>query len=476
MRLLNHPVSAIMLTGALTITGLGLASAPAMADTPNATFSASSLSSKYHVYDAGVDHTKTVGAVFYFDGDGQGWAKDPNSQMLKDMAARAAARNMILVVPVSPDRGGTWWEDNDRNGDWLRALASDVISKQKVSSSRIHLAGYSGGAEFIASEVLADRPNWITGGGATIVGGGGAYGNLSSAPAAVKTMNLTWYVGSNDGKGATQPASWSALEASQEGVSAYQKAGFTNAKRTVLSGLNHTQYNIADLVGDDLDRLYPKAASTAPAPKPSTPAPKPTPTTPAPKPTTPTAPKPAPTTTTVNGHQLKGAIGATWKAKGGTKWAKPVSGEASSGYGSTYQRFVATDGTPLALYWSKYTGVREVNYGHSIGRYFAAGGYAGAYGPPSTDRLSAANGGQQQQFSANGLKTTILYSRATGTHEVEDYTAIGKKWASMGREGGRLGYPINDEYRIRGGAQQDFAGGKITWNSSTGQVKVQTWR
>lgn len=46
----------------------------------------------------------------------------------------------------------------------------------------------------------------------------------------------------------------------------------------------------------------------------------------------------------------------------------------------------------------------------------------------------------------------------------------------MGREGGTLGYPVNDEYRIRGGARQDFAGGRITWYSATGQTKVQTWR
>lgn len=308
--------------------------------------------------------------------------------------------------------------------------------------------------------MLADRPGWITGGGATIIGGGGAYGNLSSAPAAVKKMGLTWYVGADDGYGATRPSNWSALNASQDGLSAYQRAGFTNSKRTVLPKTNHTQYDVADLIGDDLDRLYPAApAGTA---------------TPAPKPTTPPT-KPSTGTTTVNGHALKGGIAASWKARGGESWAKPVSGEHGSGHGSVYQRFVAKNGTELALYWSPTTGTHLVDYGGAIGQRFAAGGYAGTYGPPSSEKTAAARGGFKQTFAAGNRTHTISWSAASGAHVTKNYGAIGQKWAALGREGGKLGYPTTNEYKVRGGVQQYFTNGVVKWNSTNGSVSVRTW-
>lgn len=88
---------------------------------------------------------------------------------MRAMAAEARKKNMVLVVPISPDRqargnGITWWEEADANGDWFRALQSSLTARYGLDTSRVWLTGYSGGAEFITYELLADRQSWIKGG------------------------------------------------------------------------------------------------------------------------------------------------------------------------------------------------------------------------------------------------------------------------------------------------------------------------
>lgn len=443
----SRALGAAALAAAMVATLVAGTPAPAHASTTNTSYSAAGIASQYHVYDDGVDRSKAVGVVFYFDGDGQYYAQRPTTSMLRTMAARAAAKNMILVVPIAPG-GRSWTANSEVVGDWFRALAAKVVAEQRVDPTRIHLAGYSGGAEFIAHEVLSDRAGWIRGGGATLIGGGGVYyGGLETAPdAALKATDPTWYVGSLDSYGATSFSSWSALEAAGKGVAVYQRAGFTKADRVVLAGLNHTSYNLADLVGDDVDRLYTGSA-------------------PAPRTLSPTG------SDSVNGYALQGAIGRMWTALGGNAWATPVSAEYSSGYGSVYQRFMGADGRPKALYWSSATGTRVVDYGGSIGKKFAADGYAGTYGPPATNEARTADGGAYQIFNAAGKRTKIVWSARTGSNAVKEYGAIGKKWAALGHERG-LGYPATDEYRTAGGVAQNFTGGRIEWNAITRAVTV----
>lgn len=444
-RLPSSALPAAVLAGVLMTGTVAATAVPAHASTTNTAYAAAGISSQYHLYDAGVDRSKAVGAVFYFDGDGQYYAQRPTATMLKTMAARAAAKNMILVVPVAPaDR--SWTVNSERVGDWFRALAAKIVAEQRIDTTRIHLAGYSGGAEFISTEVLSDRAGWIRGGGATLIGGGGVYyGGLETAPdAALRATDPTWYVGSQDSFGATQPANWSALEAAGKGAAAYQRAGFAKADRVVLPGLHHTNYNLPGLVGGDVDRLYPTTGTTV---------------------------SPAAGAGELNGFELRGAIGSRWKALGGSSWATPVSAEHASGYGSVYQRFVGTDGREKAVYWSRATGTRVVDYVGAIGRKFEAAGYATSYGPPSSDEARTADGGAYQMFDAAGKRTKLMWSSATGARAVKEYGAIGKRWAALGHERG-LGYPTSDEYRTPGGMAQKFTGGRIEWTAATGAVRV----
>ena len=96
--------------------------------------------SQYHVYAEGVDFSKPVGVVFYFDGDywrnDQSKVYDPSGE-LAQMAASAAAQNMLFVPVISPDTnrydaGVTWWENMDRNGEFFRSFASSFIAANGV--------------------------------------------------------------------------------------------------------------------------------------------------------------------------------------------------------------------------------------------------------------------------------------------------------------------------------------------------------
>jgi poly(3-hydroxybutyrate) depolymerase len=230
------------------------------------------LSSKYHVYASGIDTRKPVGVLFVFHGDysrpEQSYVHHPKGSVMKKMAAEAAKKNMIMVPVITPDKKGgiTWWEDADRNGDWFRSLATSLIATYKLDSRRIWFHGYSGGAEFITYEVLADRQGWIKGGGATIVGGGGYDGMQTAPPKAVKKMKLHWISGSRDGKGGTSLKTWSALDTAKRAEKKYKALGFTGTKMTVLPGVTHYTYDMPKLLASDLKAL--PAAVAPPKAKP----------------------------------------------------------------------------------------------------------------------------------------------------------------------------------------------------------------
>ena len=216
--------------------------------------------SQYHVYAEGVDFSKPVGVVFYFDGDywrnDQSKVYDPSGE-LAQMAASAAAQNMLFVPVISPDTnrydaGVTWWEDMDRNGEFFRSFASSFIAANGVDSSNVWTMGYSGGAEFITYELNTKPQTWRNGGGSIMVAGGGLDEGTPSA--ALKSQPMFWYANSNDGTGETYPQTWSARGAVEGGYNAYRNAGYTNASATVLNGSGHFDYNFSQILSNSLTK------------------------------------------------------------------------------------------------------------------------------------------------------------------------------------------------------------------------------
>ena len=216
--------------------------------------------SQYHVYAEGVDFSKPVGVVFYFDGDY--WRNDQSkvynpSGELAQMAASAAAQNMLFVPVISPDTnrydaGVTWWEDMERNGEFFRSFASSFIAANGVDSSNVWTMGYSGGAEFITYELNTKPQTWRNGGGSIMVAGGGLDEGTPSA--ALKSQPMFWYANSNDGTGETYPQTWSARGAVEGGYDAYLAAGYTNASATVLNGSGHFDYNFSQILSNSLSK------------------------------------------------------------------------------------------------------------------------------------------------------------------------------------------------------------------------------
>ena len=225
--------------------------------------------SQYHVYAEGVDFSKPVGVVFYFDGDywrnDQSKVYDPSGE-LAQMAASAAAQNMLFVPVISPDTnrydaGVTWWENMDRNGEFFRSFASSFIAANGVDSSNVWTMGYSGGAEFITYELNTKPQTWRNGGGSIMIAGGGLDEGTPSA--ALKSQPMFWYANSNDGSGETYPQTWSARGAVEGGYNAYRNAGYTNTSATVLNGSGHFDYNFSQILSNSLTKGKATAAPKA---------------------------------------------------------------------------------------------------------------------------------------------------------------------------------------------------------------------
>lgn len=269
------------------------ASAATYTDQTNVSFTSSGgLTSKYHVYAAGV--TAPAGLLLQFHGDGAYEFKNPTSSYslggTNGIVAKARARNLITVPVLAPDASGsvTWWESGSANADYVRDLIADLQSRYSVRTDRIWLVGYSGGAQFITQFFLPKYSSLVSGGcGAVIFGGGGkprvAVSPLSAAVRA--NFALHWYTGSNDTRDSD---GWNALADAKAGQAWYAANGFSTSYQWP-AGVDHDlDGTFGPIVAQQLD-AHP-APGTGPTSSPTPPAPTP----PAPTPPAPTPPSPTP--------------------------------------------------------------------------------------------------------------------------------------------------------------------------------------
>ena len=120
-----------------------------------------------------------------------------------------------------------------------------------------------------------------------------------------------------------------------------------------------------------------------------------------------------------------------------------------------------------SIYWSPQTGAQEV-HGEIRVKLTQMGGFLGF---PITDELGAADGrGRYNHFEGG----SIFWTPETRAHEV--HGAIRDKWASLGWERSRLGYPTSDERATTDGRGRysEFQGGAIFWTPEGGtDVRVR---
>ncbi|WP_375336782.1 LGFP repeat-containing protein [Amycolatopsis sp. SID8362] len=87
---------------------------------------------------------------------------------------------------------------------------------------------------------------------------------------------------------------------------------------------------------------------------------------------------------------------------------------------------------------------------------------------PVADEVGTPDGvGRFNHFSKSA---SIYWTPGTGAWSV--HGAIRDRWAALGWERGRLGYPVSDEFAVTGGRRGNFRGGYITYDFATGATQV----
>ena len=94
----------------------------------------------------------------------------------------------------------------------------------------------------------------------------------------------------------------------------------------------------------------------------------------------------------------------------------------------------------------------------------------GPLGYPDSDETPTLDGvGRFNAFVGTGGSGNY-WTPSTGAHAVQG--AIYAQRASLGYVRSALGYAITDEYAIPGSRRNDFTGGTITWQASTGATQT----
>lgn len=218
--------------------------------------------STYHIYAAHITGDEPLGIIYALHGDGAGWYTNPNSTTMNNVRQMARDRNMILVIPRTPDQVApfTWWE-TFAHGTWLADLHSWQAAIHNIDRNKVYWFGYSGGAEVITYNIMNAYSSRFTGGGAIMVAGGGKGSAELLAPIsdALKTPGrflMRWVVGSLDSpEMGGDDGGFDAVQASYQGRGYYDWRDVPT-QLTIVPGKNH--YDIlpdgtaalAEMLGD----------------------------------------------------------------------------------------------------------------------------------------------------------------------------------------------------------------------------------
>ncbi|SDG76240.1 Deoxyribonuclease NucA/NucB [Pseudonocardia oroxyli] len=172
------------------------------------------------------------------------------------------------------------------------------------------------------------------------------------------------------------------------------------------------------------------------------------------------------------GYSVCGAIRDKYLALGGPgRLGYPTSNELTNPDGVGKRNTFQNGGS--SIYWHPSTGAWQI--GGEIFRRWGALGYEnGVLGYPTSDELTNPDGvGKRNTFQrASGH---IYWSPATGAWSIQG--EILRRWAALGYERGRLGYPTSDELTNPDGLGRrntfQNAGAHIYWSPGTGAWSIQ---
>lgn len=211
---------------------------------------------QYHRYASGVSSSQPLGLLLYFHGDGAYEFTHPNYK-LPAIVTHAKAHNIITMSMLTPDSSTvTWWESGPANATYIRAFIQDIpYSLYNIDMSRIWLAGYSGGSQFITKHIMPVHSDLLYSGGSVVFGGGGKPIAITNpiSTALKQNFHMHWYTGLDD-TAANAGAGYDAISDAQRGYNYY-------TAQTMLTsfewpaGINHDNIPEAVIIGQQLD-LY----------------------------------------------------------------------------------------------------------------------------------------------------------------------------------------------------------------------------
>lgn len=123
------------------------------------------------------------------------------------------------------------------------------------------------------------------------------------------------------------------------------------------------------------------------------------------------------------------------------------------------------------IYWSPRTGAHSLQ-GALRTEYRLTKHGDGPVGYPLEEQHYAAVPGAvvQHFLGADGHAAALYSASATGANPV--YGVIMRAYAAVGAERSRLRLPVGGPYRVTGGIAQNFQGGRIMWNATTGHYTL----
>ncbi|RSN59284.1 sugar dehydrogenase [Amycolatopsis sp. WAC 04182] len=118
-----------------------------------------------------------------------------------------------------------------------------------------------------------------------------------------------------------------------------------------------------------------------------------------------------------------------------------------------------------SIYWTAQTDAKAI-WGRIRAKWEQLDWERSPLGYPSTDESATPDGiGRYNHFTKGG---SVYWTMQTDAHAV--YGAIRQRWQALGWERSYLRYPTTDEFSVSGGRQNNFQGGYVFWNGSTGAV------
>jgi glucose/arabinose dehydrogenase len=173
-------------------------------------------------------------------------------------------------------------------------------------------------------------------------------------------------------------------------------------------------------------------------------------------------------------HEVHGPIAEKYVELGGhERFGPPTTDQTVTPDGEgRFNHFLGTPYTRTAsIYWTPETGAHAI-WGEVRKRWAAMGWERGRLGYPTTDELRTPDGiGRYNHFSKGG---SVYWTPRTGAHAV--YGAIRRRWAELGWERSYLGYPVTSEYAVEGGRRSDFQGGSLVWRAADDTVVARPAR